>query len=54
MGTAQFEYWAPYQVVVDVTAEGGDSFSLEAADGVRFTALSRPLREVEAQPPSNR
>jgi len=31
VGAAQFEYWAPYRIVVDVTTEDGDSFSLEAA-----------------------
>jgi uncharacterized protein (DUF779 family) len=50
VGAVQFEYWAPYQIIVDVTAEGGDSFSLEAADGVRFIALSRPLGDAEALP----
>jgi hypothetical protein len=29
----------------DVTESGGDSFSLEAGDGVRFAALSRSLEE---------
>ena len=43
VGAAQFDYWARYQITVDVTTGGGDSFSLEAADGVRFTALSRPF-----------
>jgi uncharacterized protein len=43
LGAAQFEYWAPYQIIIDVTEGGGDSFSLEAADGLRFTALSRPF-----------
>ena len=47
VGAAQYAYWAPYQIVVDVTTGGGDSFSLEAADGARFTALSRPLTEGE-------
>jgi len=37
-----------------VITEGGDSFSLEAADGVRFTALSRPLGEAPAQPAASR
>ena len=36
VGAAQYAYWAPYRIVVDVTGGGGDSFSLEAADGVRF------------------
>jgi uncharacterized protein len=50
VGAAQFEYWAPYQIVIDVTEGGGDSFSLEAAEGIRFTALSRPLAEAEQSP----
>ena len=45
VGAAQFDYWAPYQIVFDVTEGGGDSFSLEAADGVRFIALSRSVRQ---------
>ena len=54
VGAAHFEYWAPYQIMIDVTEGGGDSFSIEAADGVRFTALSRPLRKMEAQPAASR
>jgi uncharacterized protein len=46
VGAAQSEYWAPYQIVVDVTEGGGDSFSIEAADGVRFTVASCPLAEA--------
>ncbi len=42
-------YWAPYRIVVDVTDGGGDSFSLEAADRVRFTVLSQPLTDEEIQ-----
>ena len=52
VGAAQYTYWAPYRIVVDVTEGGGDSFSVEAADGVRFMALSRPLvGEEAAEPP---
>ena len=47
VGAAQFDYWARYQIIVDVTTSGGDSFSLEAADGVRFMALSRPFADEE-------
>jgi len=47
VGAAQYNYWALYQIVVDVTTGGGDSFSLEAADGTRFTALSRPFTDEE-------
>jgi uncharacterized protein len=49
VGAAQYAYWAPYRIVVDVTGGGGDSFSLEAADGVRFTVLSQPLTNEEIQ-----
>ena len=49
VGAAQYAYWAPYRIVVDVTDGGGDSFSLEAADGVRFTVLSQPLTDEEIQ-----
>jgi uncharacterized protein (DUF779 family) len=47
VGAAQFDYWARYQIIADLTMSGGDSFSLEAGDGVRFTALSRPFAEEE-------
>ena len=50
VGAAQSEYWAPYQIIVDVTEGGGDSFSIEAADGVRFVALSRPLADEMRSP----
>ena len=36
VGAAQFDYWSGCQIIIDVTTEGGDSFSLEAAEGVRF------------------
>jgi hypothetical protein len=42
---SQSEYWAPYQIVVDVTEGGGESFSIEAGHGVRFTVISCPLAE---------
>jgi len=48
VGAAQFPYWANAQITVDVTDGGGDSFSLEAAEGLRFTARSRVLNEREA------
>jgi uncharacterized protein (DUF779 family) len=47
VGAAHFDYWARYQIIVDLMTGGGDSFSLEAADGVRFTALSRPFSDEE-------
>ncbi len=47
VGAAQSKYWARYQIVVDVTEGGGDSFSIEAAEGVRFTVASCPLTDQE-------
>ena len=50
VGAAQFDCWSGCQIIVDVATEGGgDSFSLEAADGVRFTVLSQPLTDREIQ-----
>jgi uncharacterized protein len=49
VGAAQFEYWSGCQIIVDVATEGGDSFSLEAADGVRFIARSRLLADAELE-----
>ena len=59
VGAAQFDYWSGCQIIVDVTREGGDSFSLEAADGIRFVARSRLFTDVEfealrAGPPPGR
>ena len=47
VGAAQFGYWAHCQLTVDVTTGGGDSFSLEAADGVRFVVRSRLFTDEE-------
>ena len=47
VGAAQFPYWANCQITLDVTAGGGDSFSLEAADGVRFLVRSRLFSDAE-------
>jgi uncharacterized protein len=49
VGEAQFAYWAYCEITVDVTTGGGDSFSLEAAEGVRFTARSRLFTDAEAK-----
>ena len=49
VGAAQFDYWSGCQIIVDVTTEGGDSFSLEAADGVRFAARSRLFTDAEGR-----
>ena len=48
VGASQFEYWAFFQISVDVTAGGGDSFSIEAPEGVRFIVRSRPFTDAEA------
>lgn len=47
VGPEQFEYWASCELTIDVTVGGGDSFSLEAADGVRFIVRSRLFEDVE-------
>jgi uncharacterized protein len=44
---AQYEYWRHCQLTVDVVADGGDSFSLEAAEGVRFIVRSRLFTDSE-------
>ncbi len=43
-----FQYWAYCEITVDVTEGGGDSFSIEAADGVRFITRSRLFSDEEA------
>ena len=48
VGASQFEYWASFQITVDVTAGGGDSFSIEAPEGVRFIVRSCPFTDAEA------
>jgi uncharacterized protein (DUF779 family) len=47
VSAAQFPYWANSQITMDVTRDGGDSFSLEAADGVRFLVRSRLFSDAE-------
>jgi hypothetical protein len=47
VGAVAFDYWAYCELTVDVVADGGDSFSLEAADGVRFIVRSRLFSEAE-------
>jgi uncharacterized protein len=41
IGAGQFEYCANSQFTIDVIQGGGDSFSLEAPEGVRFITRSR-------------
>jgi uncharacterized protein (DUF779 family) len=47
VSAAQFPYWANSQLTIDVVPDGGDSFSLEAADGVRFITRSRVFSDTE-------
>ena len=47
VGPEQFNYWAYCEITVDVTPAGGDSFSLEAAEGVRFIVRSRLFTDQE-------
>lgn len=46
-GPTQYEYWAFFELTVGATA-GGDSFSIEAAEGVRFIVRSRLFSDAEA------
>ncbi len=47
IGGAQFEAWACSQLIIDVGSAGGDSFSLEVPEGVRFVTRSRILTDAE-------
>jgi hypothetical protein len=47
VSAAQFPYWANSQLTIDVVPDGGDSFSLEAPDGVRFITRSRVFTDAE-------
>lgn len=47
VGSAQFDYWAHCQLTIDVIEDGGDSFSLEAAEGIRFIVRSRLFTDGE-------
>jgi len=44
----QYQYLAYSQLAIDVTTGAGDSFSIEAADGVRFVTRSRLFADDEA------
>jgi hypothetical protein len=48
IGAATFQYFRYTQLTIDVTTGGGDSFSLEAPEGVRFTTRSRLFTDAEA------
>jgi uncharacterized protein len=47
VGARDLLHWASCQLTVDVTEDGGDSFSLEAADGVRFIVRSGLFTDEE-------
>ncbi len=47
VSAAQYPYWAHSQLTIDVVRDGGDSFSLEAAEGVRFITRSRVFSDAE-------
>ena len=49
IGAATFQYFTNTQLVIDMTEGGGDSFSLEAAEGVRFLTRSRLFTDEEAR-----
>ncbi len=49
----QYPYWKDYQLTIDVVEGGGDSFSLEAADGIRFITLSRMTPQATGAPASS-
>jgi len=56
IGASTFEYFSSCQLIIDVVTGGGDSFSLEAPEGVRFATRSRmftdaELRELQAAGP---
>lgn len=49
VGPEQFDYWASCELTIDVTTGGGDSFSLEAAEDVRFIVRSRLFSDAEIE-----
>ncbi len=48
MDADQFEYWKHTQLIIDVVAERGSGFSLEAPEGLRFLTRSRVFTDEEA------
>ena len=52
VSAAQYPYWKDYELIIDVVEGGGDSFSLEAPDGVRFITLSRRMDQATGAPAS--
>jgi uncharacterized protein (DUF779 family) len=49
IGASTFRYFACSQLIIDVTTGGGDSFSLEAPEGVRFITRSRLFTNEESR-----
>jgi len=49
IGAGQFQYFANMQLTIDVSRGGGDSFSIEAPEGVRFTTRSRLFSDAEVR-----
>lgn len=49
MNRDQFEYWKHTQLILDVTAGRGSSFSLEIPLGVRFLTRSRVFSDQEIE-----
>lgn len=47
MGASTYGYWAHCQVILDVIQARSGGFSLEAPDGVRFTARARLFTDEE-------
>ncbi len=47
VGPAIWEYWRHSQMIIDVAAGRGGSFSLEAPEGMRFIARSRLFSDEE-------
>jgi uncharacterized protein len=43
----QFEYWKHTQLIIDVVAGRGGTFSLENGEGVRFLTRSRLFSDTE-------
>jgi uncharacterized protein (DUF779 family) len=49
IGAPTFRYFTHSQLIIDVTTGGGDSFSIEAPEGVRFITRSRIFTDAEAK-----
>jgi uncharacterized protein (DUF779 family) len=49
IGAAQFQYFANMELTIGLTDGGGDSFSIEAPEGVRFVTRSRIFTDAEIE-----